>query len=211
MRAALSNPSTLRVTLAVVATLLVAAALLARAAAARRRALRAPRAGSTALFPFDQGPRLHERLLRGALVVLALVVAAGFALILLPDRTVRNMAQLLEATRAADLPAERIALLYLGDETAGKEFHVRGIVRNISSQSIEKLDAQVRLHASDGTVLETVVARLDLDVIAPDATSEFHVVFPDYKGEFSSYAVDFKLRGGEPVPYKDRRGARRFR
>ena len=209
MTAIFSDPSTLRWTLGAAAVVLVVVALLARSASSRSRARAA--AGPEAPFLFDAGPRLHERLLRGALILLALVVAGGFILILLPERTVRSMAQLLQATRAAEIPNERIALLYLGDEITGKDFHIRGIVRNISPEPVEKVDAAVRLHASDGSLLETVVARLDLETIAPDATSEFHVVFPDYKGEFGSYSVDFKLRGGDSVPYKDRRGARRFR
>ena len=49
---------------------------------------------------------------------------------------------------------------------------------------------------------------MDTDLIAPDATSTFNLVYPGYAGQFSSYSVDFKTREGEPVPFKDLRGAR---
>ena len=63
----------------------------------------------------------------------------------------------------------------------------------------------VRLYAADGSLLETAVVRMDTEVIAPDATSSFHLTYPDYTGQFGSYSVDFKLRQGDSLPYKDMR------
>jgi hypothetical protein len=48
---------------------------------------------------------------------------------------------------------------------------------------------------------------MDAEVIAPDAIASFHLAYPDYSGQFGSYTVDFKLRQGEILSYKDMRGA----
>jgi hypothetical protein len=143
--------------------------------------------------------------MRGVLILLAICVAAGLALVVVPESTIDSLAQTLRL-RSGELPkAEQISLLYLGDETKGKEFHIRGAVRNISTQPIEKLDAVIRLYAPDGSLQETTVVRMDSEVIAPDATATFHLSYPDYSGQFGSYRVDFKLRQGEPMPFKDMR------
>ncbi len=155
-----------------------------------------------------EGPSLANRVARGSLIFLAIVVAAGLIVIVLPQSTVERMIHALQATKAADLPPEKIALLYLGDELKGKEFHIRGIVRNISPEPLQKLDATVRLYSTDNTLLETVVVRMDQDVIPADATAEFHLAYPNFVGQFGTYSVDFKWRGGELVPYKDRRGTK---
>ena len=155
-----------------------------------------------------ESPSLANRVARGSLIFLAVVVAAGLILIVLPQSTVERMIHGLQATKAADLPPEKIALLYLGDEMKGKEFHIRGIVRNISSEPLQKLDATVRLYSTENTLLETVVVRMDQDVIPADATAEFHLTYPNFMGQFGTYSVDFKWRGGELVPYKDRRGTK---
>jgi len=151
------------------------------------------------------------RIARGILVVLALVVAAGFVLVCLPQSALEKLVRTLQASKAAELPSEKIALLYLGDEIRGKEFHIRGIVRNIIADPREKVDATIRLYTVENFLLETILVRADAESIAPDGTAEFHLVYPDYKGQFGSYSVDFKFRGGEPLPYKDRRGARQHK
>jgi hypothetical protein len=153
-------------------------------------------------------PSYAVRAVRAVLVLLALLVATGFVLILLPKSMMEKMVQTVRATKAADLPSDKIALLYLGDELKGDDLHIRGVVRNISSEPVEKLDATVRLYSADNTLLETVVVRMHLDVISPDAISEFHVSYPRFNGQFTSYSVDFKLRQGDHVSYKDRRGVR---
>ena len=147
-------------------------------------------------------------LLRGALVILALVVAAGFILVIVPQRSVDSMSQGLQARSGKAPKQEMIALLYLGDEIKEKEFHIRGAVRNITTQPIEKLDASVRLYGSDGTLIETAIVRMDKETFSPDEVAEFHLVYPDYNMQFRSYAVDFKLRQGDLIPYKDMRGTR---
>lgn len=164
---------------------------------------------ASAELPFTAEPALGVRILQGALVVLACIVAAGFLLIVLPEKTIDRWAEMLRL-RAASPPVqeEPIALLYLGDEIAGKEFHIRGVVRNVSTRPIEKLDAVIRLYAADGILVETAVVRTDPETIAPDATATFHLVYRDYQGQFTSYSADFKLRHGDPVRFKDMRGAR---
>ncbi len=154
------------------------------------------------------GSTLLADVMRGLLIVLALCVATGFVVIVLPEGTFTRLEQSIRARHPEPPQQERISLLWLGDEVKGKEFHVRGTIRNISTQPIEKLDAMVRLYASDGILLETAVVRMDTESIAPDATSSFHLTYPDYAGQFGSYSVDFKLRQGESLPYKDMRGNR---
>jgi hypothetical protein len=168
-----------------------------------------PSGGSETWFQLlSDTPSYAVRAVRATLVLLALLVATGFVLILLPKSMMEKMVQTVRATKAADLPSDKIALLYLGDEVKGDDFHIRGVVRNISSEPVEKLDATVRLYSADNTLQETVVVRMHLDVIPPDAISEFHLSYPKFNGQFTSYSVDFKLRQGDHVSYKDRRGVR---
>jgi hypothetical protein len=160
-------------------------------------------------LPFTPDLGVGTRIAKVALVLLACVVAAGFVLILLPQETIDAWAQALRLRATPAMTREEpIAFLYLGDEIRGKEFHIRGVVRNISARPIEQLDAVIRLYAAEGRLIETAIARMDAEVIAPDATSTFHLIYPDYAGQFASYSADFKLRNGDPVPFKDMRGAR---
>jgi uncharacterized ion transporter superfamily protein YfcC len=152
------------------------------------------------------GTSVLADLMRGILILLAFCVAGGLFLVVLPNGTFDRMAQSLRLRNAPQPAQERISLLFLGDETIGKEFHIRGVIRNISTQPIENLDATIRLYASDGTLLETAVVRMDTESIAPDAISRFHLAYSDFNGQFSRYSVDFKLRQGEAMPYKDLRG-----
>ncbi len=147
-------------------------------------------------------------LMRGALVILALAVAAGLVLVIVPQSSVDSMSQSLQARSGKTPKQEMISLLYLGDEIKDKEFHIRGAVRNITTQPIEKLDVSVRLYGADGNLLETAIVRMDKETFSPDEIAQFHLVYPDYNMQFKSYAVDFKLRQGEIVPYKDMRGSR---
>jgi len=146
--------------------------------------------------------------MRGVILLAAFAVACGFLLILLPQAAFDRLVQGLQSRGAAPAPKERIAFLYLGDEVKDNQFHIRGVIRNISAVPIEKLDASIRLYGQDGTLLETAVVRMDSEQIAPEATSEFHLAYPDYHGQFGSYSIDFKWRQGDSVPYKDFRGVR---
>lgn len=160
-------------------------------------------------LPFASEPAVGVRILQGALVALACVVAAGFLLILLPEKTIDAWAEALRLRAASPaIQEEPVALLYLGDEIAGKEFHIRGVVRNVSTRPIEKLDAVIRLYAADGILVETAVVRMDTETIAPDGTATFHLVYRDFQGQFTAYSADFKLRNGDPVRFKDMRGGR---
>jgi hypothetical protein len=141
---------------------------------------------------------------RAFLILLSVIVAAGFILILLSQSTIDRMAQDLRSQMGVP-QEERIALLFLGDESKNNTFQVMGVVRNISKIPINKLDAAVRFYARDGRLLETVLVRMDKDVITPDERSQFRLVYPDSKQEFVRYAVEFKLRQGDLVAYKDMR------
>jgi hypothetical protein len=145
-------------------------------------------------------------MLRGLLILLSLVVAAGFILILLPQRSVDELAAGIQNRRQSSQPVA-IAFLYLGDKIEGNEFRIRGAVRNITTEPIEKLDAVIRLYSHDGSLIETAVVRMNKEIIAPDEIAQFDLVYPDYKSQFASYSVEFKLRQGDFVPYKDMRGA----
>ena len=146
-------------------------------------------------------------LFRALLVFLSLAVAAGLALIVLPQPAADKLVQDLQSRRAAS-QQEKIAFLYLGDEVKDNAFHVRGVVRNITDAPIEQLDAAVRFYAHDGSVLQTTIVRMNKEAIAPDEIAQFELVYPNYKMEFASYAVEFKLRQGPLVPYKDMRKTR---
>lgn len=215
----MSDPRLILIVLVLLAAL---APVVAYAARVRSRAKRrAPQSESpsaqadrtipaAADIPLSQpdGPSLAARIAKGALAMLALVVGAGFVLILMPQGAVDRIAGLLAERSPSAPPQEKISFLYLGDEVSDGAFHVRGVVRNITDRPIEKLDATVRFYVPSGQLAETRSVRMDSELIGPDATAQFHLVVPDYRGQFSSYAVEFVLRGGEAVPYKDIRGVR---
>jgi len=165
-------------------------------------------AGATQQPPcFEVEGSLLTGFFRTSLVLLAGVVAVGFILILMPQSTVEKLSQSLRLSQPPPNHQDIIAFLYLGDEIRGGEFHIRGVIRNITTQPIEKLDATVRLFSSEGRVIETAIVRLETEIITPDATASFHLRYSNYRGQFSSYSVQFKLRNGLPVPYKDMRGS----
>lgn len=159
-----------------------------------------------AFVALQKRPLLLIDLLRLLLVVLSLVVAAGFILILLSQPSIDRMTRDLQERHGT--PQEKISFLYLGDETKDNELHIRGVVRNITTAPIEQLDAAIRLYGHDGNVLETSIVRMDKETIAPDETAQFELVYPNYKMEFAKYSVEFKLRDSGVVPYKDMRAAR---
>jgi cbb3-type cytochrome oxidase subunit 3 len=163
-----------------------------------------PPARAPAFEMLQRRPWMITDLLRALLILLSLVVAAGFILILLPQATVDKMAGEIQARRGAAQP-EQIALLYLGDELINNEFHVRGVVRNITTAPIERLDVAIRFFSHDGTILETAIVRLNKERTEPDQVAQFEVVYPNYRSEFGSYSVEFKYREGALVPYKDLR------
>jgi hypothetical protein len=164
-------------------------------------------APKTPLHSLERPPSPASDLFHAVLVILAIVVAVGFGLVIVPQATFNNMAQSLQERRAG-VQKEQLAFLYLGDEVKDKEFHIRGVVRNITDQQLEKIDAAVRLYAIDGRLLQTAVVRMDKESIAPDETSEFHMVYPNYDQDIGSYSVDFVTRDGASVNYQDMRAAR---
>lgn len=159
-------------------------------------------------FPSAGGATPARRLLALVVILLACVVGLGFLLVLLPQSTVQNWAESLRLRSAPPGQEEPIALLYLGHEIQGQEFRIRGTIRNISTHPIEQLDANIRLFALDDKILETAIVPLDTELIPPDATSNFSLIYPNYTGQILRYSVGFKLRNGELVPYKDMRGPR---
>jgi hypothetical protein len=159
-------------------------------------------------FEILQGrPLILVDLLRALLIVASLIVAAALVLTALPQSSVDRLAKRLLARHGAMQP-EQIAFLYLGDDLKDKDFRIRGVIRNISTVPIEQLDASVRLYAHDRSVLETAVVRMSKETIAPGEIAQFELVYPDYRQEFGSYSVEFKLRKGAVLPYKDMRANR---
>lgn len=144
-------------------------------------------------------------LFRVVLILLSIVVAVGFLLILLSQTTTDRFVEDLRSRSSAS-GQETIAFLYLGHEILNDEFHIRGVVRNITTEQIEKLDAAVRLYSYNRELLETAIVRMDKETIDPDEIAQFELVYPNYQSEFASYSVEFKLRQGAFVPYKDMRG-----
>jgi hypothetical protein len=155
----------------------------------------------------EKPPRPVSDFFRALLIILSIVVAIGFILILLPQPAVDRMTQDLRSLRG-EAKEEKIAFLYLGDETKDNNFHIRGVVRNIANENLEKLDAAVRVYSYDGTLIETTLVRMNKETIAPDEMAQFDLVYPNYQSEFRSYSVEFKFRDGDVAPYKDMRAAR---
>ena len=161
-------------------------------------------AQAPAFVTIQRGSSILTDLLRALLIIISVVVIAGLVLVLLPQPAVDKMAEYLQSRHETEQP-EKFALLYLGDEITNNEFQVRGVIRNITTAPIEKLDAAIRFIAHDGSVSQTAVVRMNKDIIGPGEIAQFELVYPDYKMEFASYAVEFKLRQGTVVPYKDMR------
>jgi hypothetical protein len=166
-----------------------------------------PPSRTPAFATVQKRPWALADLFRALLILLSLVVALGFVMILLPQPAVDEMAMDLRSRYGVPL-SERVALLYLGDTIQNGEFRIRGVVRNITAEPLEKLDAAIRFFAHDGTILQTTIVRMSKESIAPDEIAQFNVAYPDYQREFASYAVEFKLRQGDLVQYKDVRGDR---
>lgn len=143
-------------------------------------------------------------LLRAFLIVLSILAAAAVALILLPQRTIDTIVHQLQSRHASPVQ-ERIALLYLGDEVEDGKFRIRGVVKNITTTPIEQMDATVCLYARDGAATETVLVQLDKEALAPDEIARLDLVIPNYKMDIFRYAVEFKLRDGSKISYKDMR------
>jgi len=140
-----------------------------------------------------------------ALILIAGVIAlSGITLVVLPQNTVDKIAARLENRHGAEY--EKIALLYLTDEFTEGAFRIRGIIRNITDAPTERLDAIVRLYSRERTLLETVVVRLDKDILAPNDFARLELTVPEHTEGFAGYAVEFKLREGGVLPYKDMRG-----
>jgi hypothetical protein len=149
-------------------------------------------------------PRLLSDLLRALILLFSLAVAAGFVLLILPQQAIDKMADGIRS-HYADAQLEKIEFLYLGDEIKDGSFHIRGVVRNISNASIENMDAALRLYSNIGSLAETTLVRMDKEVIAPNTIALFDLVYPNYQMQFKSYSVEFKLRDGGVMPYKDMR------
>jgi hypothetical protein len=160
--------------------------------------------GTPALGTLEKRHWMLTDLFRALLIILSLVVAAGFILILLPQASVDKFAQNLQS-RKDTARQEKLAFLYLGDEIANNELHIRGVVRNITATPIVQLDATIRFYSHDRTLLETTIVRMNKETIAPDEIAQFELVYPNYRLEFGSYSAEFKLRQGDPMPYKDMR------
>jgi len=158
----------------------------------------------TVLHTLDRKPSVFIDLLRILLIPLSLIVAAGFLLILLPQSTTDKLVQDLQFRSGAS-GNEKIAFLYLGHQLGNSEFKIQGVVRNITTDPIEQLDAAVRLYSYDGNLLETAIVRMDKETLGPDEIARFELVYPDYQSDFTSYSVEFKLRRGEVVSYMDMR------
>ncbi|MDR0841958.1 MAG: hypothetical protein LBP68_00890, partial [Acidobacteriota bacterium] len=50
-----------------------------------------------------------------------------------------------------------------------------------------------------------VIVRLDKDAIEPNDFARLNLTVPAHTESFAGYAVEFKLREGDTVPYKDLR------
>jgi hypothetical protein len=155
----------------------------------------------------EKPPRFFADIARALLIILALVVAAGFILLVLPKPAADKLTQDLRARAAKTAPPASIAFLFLKDRIENNNFHIAGVVRNISSAPVQNLEAAVRLYLHDETVYETTIVPMDKAIIQPDGTAQFDLIYPNYKMQFQRYSVEFKLKNGDLVNYKDMRPA----
>jgi hypothetical protein len=146
---------------------------------------------------------LWADLCRGLILVAGFIATVGIALVALPQSAVDKLAERLESRRGGE--QEKIALLFLADESTGGAFRLRGVIRNISDAPAERIDAVVRLYSRERTLIETVVARLDKDIIEPNDFARLELTVPAHTEGFAGYAVEFKSREGGVLPYKDMR------
>jgi len=153
---------------------------------------------------FQKRSGLGADLLRALLIVLSLAVAAALVLTLLPQSRVDKIGQYLESRHRTAHP-EKIALLYLGDQIIDSQFRIRGAVRNISASPMEQMDAVVHFYAPNRSLLETVIVRMDRVTINPNEIAQFELIYPDDRLRLGGYSIEFKLRQGEIVPYRDLR------
>ncbi|MBN1568926.1 MAG: hypothetical protein JXA73_13840 [Acidobacteria bacterium] len=149
-------------------------------------------------------PWMIADLVRVFLILLSLAAAGVLVLIFMPQTALDTIVQDLQARHQVASP-EQIAFLYLGDEIADNAMHIRGVVRNITAVPIEQLDALVRFYSYDRILLETTVVRMSKETIGPGEIAQFELVYPNYQNEFAGYSIEFKLRQGSLVPYKDLR------
>jgi len=153
---------------------------------------------------FQKRSGLRMDALRALLMALCLAVAASLVLVLLPQSSVDAIVRYLESRHRISQP-EKIAFLYLGDEIIDNQFHIRGVVRNITASPMEQLDAIVRFYAQDRSLLETTIVRLSKETIDPNEIAQFELIYPNDRPGFAGYSTEFKLRQGATVPYKDLR------
>lgn len=170
-----------------------------------RRKRRGTGAPAPPLFALPgNAPGVWADLARALLLLAGVAAAAALLLVLLPDRTFDSMTRALHSRHAGGA-AERIALLYLGDAPGDETFRIRAVVRNISADPIDGLDAAVRLYARDGSLTETVIARMDRETVGPGELARLEVALVGGRPQVGAYSVEFKLRGGEALAYRDMR------
>jgi hypothetical protein len=143
-------------------------------------------------------------LFRALLIAISLIVTAALILILLPQQTIDKISYRLQSRHVRPVQ-EPIALLYLGDEIKAGQFRIRGVIKNIASTPMERLDATIRFYDRNRATVETVLVRLDQEIIAPNKIARLELVIPNYKMDFFGYTVEFKLREGSKISYKDMR------
>lgn len=147
---------------------------------------------------------LWADLCRGIILIAGVIALMGVALVALPQSAVDKLAARIESRRGGGVE-EKIALLFLADEFTGGAFRIRGVIRNIAAEPAERIDAVVRLYSRNRALLETVVVRLDKDIIAPNDFARLELTVPGHTEGFAGYAVEFKSRDGGVLPYKDMR------
>jgi len=82
------------------------------------------------------------------------------------------------------------------------QIHIRGAVRNITAAPIEQLDAVVRFYAQDRSLLETIIVRMDREIIGPNEIARFELVYPNDRMGFAAIQPSSTAPGAK-VPYSD--------
>ena len=141
---------------------------------------------------------------RALILIAGFVALSGIALVLLPQSAVDVMIVRIENHHNGG-DHEKISLVYLVDEFTNGAFRIRGVIRNITDAPTERIDAVVRLYGMERALLETVIVRLDKEIIEPNDFARFDLTVPEQTAGFVGYAVEFKLREGDVIHHKDMR------
>jgi hypothetical protein len=113
------------------------------------------------------------------------------------------------ASGGASTSTPQLALLSTrGYETEGGGYYVvEGQVQNVSTKSLDSIEAVSTWYAADGTLITSDSALIEYNPILPGQTSPFKTM-STANPKMSKYAVEFKAMFGSTIQTEDRRKAK---